>query len=193
MARRRRKRALTDKQRAAADEYLINGFNKAAAMRKVGYSENTCLTFVGRVFNAPAVVEYLDRAKAKRAKRHELTEDWLIERFMERIESGKILAPFKKIADDGSLYWDFTGATEDELALVSDLGVEFAKIGRGPGAIDVTKFKIKEPDVHAAMMALMRYLGLFDDKLDTTSGDQISRIQAGRDRAARADNEDTVH
>jgi phage terminase small subunit len=194
----RTKRAYpTEMQMMAINAYFENGFKKNEAMRTAGYAESTCKTFTGKVFSNPVCVAEIERRMAKRAKKHDLSVDWLIKQFMKRALSGEVFAKFRKVAGDGSLYYDFRGATEEELALVQELQVEFMKSGRGKGAIDVTKFRIKEPDVHAALMALGRHMGIFDDRLDITGGDEISRIQAGRDRAAKAksgeSDPDTIH
>ena len=80
--------------------------------------------------------------------------------------------------------------------MVQDLGVEFTKVGRGDSAVDVTKFKMKDVDAHAALMALSRHLGLFDDKITVTEGSLEDKILAGRRRLnmenAKRD-EDIVH
>ena len=63
--------------------------------------------------------------------------------------------------------------------------------------MDITKFKVTEPDVQAALMALGRHFGMFTDKVEVTEGGSVTeRIQAGRARAyAKADAEkgDTGH
>lgn len=192
----KRTRRPSEQQMRAIDAYFENGFKKAEAMRTAGYAESTCRSFTGKIFSNPICLAEIERRMAKRAKKHNLSVDWLVKQFMKRATSGEVFAKFRKIAEDGSLYYDFKGATEEELALVQELQVEFMKSGRGKGAIDVTKFKIKEPDVHAALMALGRHMGIFDDKLDITGGDEITRIQAGRDRAAKAKidpDPDTIH
>ncbi len=188
---------LTPHQSRAIDAYFENGGKQRDAMRAAGYAESTATNFQVSVFQHPAVVAEIARRRKKLAKKHELTQDWIIERYMQLADAGKTLAKFKKVQEDGTLMWDFTEATEEDLALVSELGVDFYTEGRGPGAIDVKKFKIKTPDVQAALTALSRHLGLFNDSLEV-KGDLAARIQAGRARAFAVEEdegveEETVH
>jgi hypothetical protein len=120
-----------------------------------------------------------------------------VHQFRERAMAGHTLAKFKIIQSDGSLAWDFTGATRTELALVEDMGVEFARTGRGPNAIDVTKFKMKLPDAQAALTSLARHLGFFNDSIEV-KGSLADRIKAAKEQAYqpaldRLAEEETVH
>jgi len=181
---------LTARQSAMLDAYFENGFAKKAAMLTAGYSEKTASFAQSMVWNKPLIQKEIARRKKKLAKKHELTQDWIIERFMRLALSGETLAKFKTVQSDGSLAWDFTGATEEELSVITELGVDFYTEGRGKGAIQVKKFRVKHPDVQAALTALARHLGLFNDSIEL-KGSLAERIQAGRDRAFKGDGEDT--
>ena len=188
----RRKYPLTDKQRIAVDEYMINGFNIKAALLAAGYTASSAHNSSKTWHQSKELQKYLKKKQAAIAEKHKLTEEWVIQRLMHRADSGRLLANFKQIDEDGQLFWDFTGATDHELALVSAIGVELAKSGRGPGAIDVKRVKVQEADAHAALMALGRHLGIFNDKLEVT-GSMAERIKEAKDYARRADEpEDTV-
>jgi len=180
----------------AINAYFENGFKKTKALITAGYAKTTATLRPGVVFDHPLVVAEIERRKAKMAKKHELTQDWIIERFMKLANAGETLAKFKVVQADGSLMWDFNDANEEELALVQELGVEYYTEGRGKEAIEVKKFRVKQPDVHAALIALARHLGLFNDTIEI-KGSLVERIQAGRDRAFgekdKDDKEDTVH
>lgn len=180
----------SDRQMAVINAYFENGFVKKAAMLAAGYAESTATVRSGVVFDHPNVVKEIERRRAKMIKKHELSQDWIIERFMRLANAGETLAKFKVVQEDGSLMWDFDGATEDELALVQELGVDYYTEGRGKAAVSVKKFKVKSPDVQAALIALARHLGLFNDKIELT-GSLAERIQAGRDRAHKNHSEDT--
>jgi len=187
---------LTDKQRTAVDEYMINGFNIQAALLAAGYTASSANNSDETWYRNKELQKYLKKRKAIIAEKHQLTEDWVIQRLMQRADSGRLLAKFKKIDEDGQLFWDFTGATDHELALVSAIGMELAKSGRGDGAIDVKRVKVQEADAHAALMALGRHLGIFNDKLEVT-GSMAERIKEAKDYARRADEPEetteTVH
>ena len=182
------------------DAYMSNGGNKQKALLSAGYTPSTARWNMTKVFRRPDVVKELAKRRKEVSRKFGIDQEYIIGKFMDIIESGEVLAKFKKIMPDGSLTWDFTGATLEELAHVRELGVEFTKSGRGDKAIDVTKFKIKEPDVHAALMAVSRHLGLFNDSIEV-KGSLAEKIQAGRNRAYQIRNEgkptededDTVH
>lgn len=187
---RTKKLGLTAQQSVLVDRYFENGFEKKDALLFAKYSDMTANHGSHIIFGRDAVKAEIERRKAKLAKKHDLSQDWLIEQFMKRVLAPDTLAKFKMIDQWGQLYWDFTGATKAELAMVRDLGVEFTKIGRGKDAIDITKFKMKEPDDQAALMALGRHLGFFNDKLEIT-GSLEERIQAGRNRACKSNETDS--
>lgn len=163
------------------DAWFNNGFNKAQALRDNGYAENTALHMQHQVFNREDVREEINRRKAQLANRFKLDQDWIVGQLVNRAKAGETLAKFKQVADDGSLFWDFTNASQDELALVEDMGVDFVK---GKDGVNVKKFTIKTPDSHAALMALGKHLGIFTDKLEVSGGSLIERLQAGRNRLA---------
>ena len=176
------KKELTQQRMLAIDAWFENGYQKTNAMRAAGYAEQTAVKRQCILFGREDVKAEIQRRQAKAAKKHELNQDWVIKRLMARADAPIHLAKFKKIDTEGQLYWDFTGATQAELGMVQDLGVEFTKAGRGNSAVDVTKFKMKDVDAHAALMALSRHLGLFDDKITVTEGSLEDKILAGRRR-----------
>lgn len=186
------RKKLKDNHRIAAEEYMSNGFVKSEAMRKAGFAETSCTSRSGLVFDREDVKEFIKERQDKIAKKYELDQEWVVQRLMKNAMSGETLAKFKVIQSDGTLAWDFTGATEEELSVVSDLGVEFYTEGRGPEAIEVKKFKVKLPDVHAALVALGRHQGMFTDKVEVTDSLE-DRLAAGRKRAYDKADEKTVH
>lgn len=167
----------------AIDFYFENGFNKKAALLSAGFSESTATGRPQLVFDDPLVVAEIERRKAKLAERHEVTQDWVIERYKMIANAGMTLAKFKKIGKDGELFWDFSGATEEELAVINELATEIYMEGKGPRAQKIKKFKISISDPKAALDSLARHLGMFNDKLDVTVGASlVERLQAGRNR-----------
>jgi len=188
---------LDPKHHLVLDYYFDNGFSKKEALLSAGYAESTANNFAAKVFDREDVQKEIKLRQKKLAKKFQLTQDWLIKRFLRQATAGDTLARFKKIEEDGSLSWDFTGATKDDLALIQELGVDFYTEGRGKNAKKVKKFKIKTPDEQAALMALGRHLGFFHDKVEIV-GSLAERIQAGREQAyAKAEKdregENTIH
>lgn len=185
---------LTDQQKLMVSNYLANGFKKKKAMLDAGYAEGSTLK-PERIFGKPTVKAEIERQQNELIKRNEVDADWVISRLRDRADCGNLLAKFKRVDPDGQLFWDFTDATQFELSLVQAVGVEFGRSGRGEGAIDITRSKVELPDAHAALMALARHLGLFDDKL-TVQGSIADSIAEGRAYARKAamDKEvDSVH
>lgn len=178
----------------AALSYFLRGDSEAEAMRKAGYSKTTASKAPQLVFGREDVKLELERRQAKLREKNELNEEWVIKRWMKLADAGSTLAPYKVVQPDGTLAWDFTGATEEELALVSEIGVDFYVERNGEDTELVKKFKVKHPDSHQALMALSRHLGLFNDKLELTGG-LAERIQNARNRFAVPEDEEqaTVH
>ena len=186
------RRKLNPKQLGAIDAFLTNGGNIKEALLTAGYAFTTAGTQSHKVWYVEAVQEELARRQKQAMKKVKLTPEWVLKRLMERADSGRLLAPFKKVSDDGQLYWNFTGADKKVLGLVSAIGIEFIKSGRGKGSIDITKSRVTEPDVGAAIRDLMRHLGMFNDKLEVT-GSMAERIKAAKAYSQRADEvEDTT-
>lgn len=179
----RRPAALLPMQILAIDAYFENDFVKKDAMLTAGYSLKTATGNPQSVFDKPLVVAEIARRHAKLAKKHEVTQDWVIERYKAIADAGMLLAKFKKVGADGELYWDFTGATPEDLAVVNELATEIYTEGKGPRAEKIKKFKIGISDPKAALDSLARHLGMFNDKLDVTVGASlVERLQAGRNR-----------
>jgi phage terminase small subunit len=175
------KRGLTDQEKVMISAYFENGFEMKNAMLQAGYAESTSDKLSTKIFGRAHVQAEMARRRKRMAKKAELSQDMLIQQLMRRMFSGDTLAKYKKVQPDGSLAWDFTGATAEELALLTELGVDFYTEGRGEGAVVVKKFRVKEPDVQQAIMALARHLGMFNDSLEV-KGSIIERLQAGRAR-----------
>lgn len=189
-------RKLTAKQSVMLDEYFVNGFNANNAMLTAGYTEKTARQGVN-VFQQPHIQHEIKKRMDARTHKSDVTVERIMQEFWDRSQAAKRLAKFKKVDTDGSLFYDFTGATEDDLKFVEGLTVTFEKMGRGPDAITVKKFTIKEPDADKALTALARHLGFFNDKLELT-GSMAERIKEaknqGFDAGCDTDGEDaTVH
>ena len=184
-----RKAKLSMQHRVAIDRYFVNGFKQNDALRHAGYAESTVRDHPEYVFQHPEVVKEIARRRKQIAKKFDVTQDWIVGRLVRMVTAGDRLAKFKVVQEDGTIAWDFRGATKEELSLLTELHADIYIEGRGEDAQLVKKFRIKYPDEHAALIALGRHLGMFTDKVEVT-GDLASRIQAGRKRAAHIETED---
>lgn len=70
-------RDLTDKQRAFVAEYLLD-LNGAAAARRAGYSAKTASEQAAQMLRMPKVLAAVQAGQQARAKRTELTADWVL-------------------------------------------------------------------------------------------------------------------
>jgi hypothetical protein len=190
MAGNKKGQKLSAMQRRAADAYIDNGFrNKLNAMRIAGYADTTASAAANKVvFHQPKVIAYIEAARERLQRKYDVTKDFVVQRMARLANSGEILAKYRYTAEDGSLYWDFTDATADDLSVISGMTVETYADGRGDEKVMVKKFKIDVPDPKGALDSLARVIGLFNDKV-TVQGEVslIERLQRGRERAKAKD------
>jgi phage terminase small subunit len=190
-----RLKKLSHLQLMAISHYFNNGGNQTQAMLSAGYSELSSRRRQGSCFDHPLVVAEIERRRKLLTDKHELTTQWVIDRLMQQADAGRILAPFKEVQEDGTIAWNFTNASDKELEVITEIAVDFYTEKVGEEVHTVKKFKVKVPDAQAALNALARHLGMFNDKLEIT-GSLAERLQAGRQRALDKRNEssgDTVH
>ena len=174
---------LDQRQLLAVDRYM-EGASKADAMRLAGLSEGYATKHQGDFFDQPLIAAEVERRQRSARRRYELEEDWVVQRLMRIANSGEVLARFKKVQPDGLLAWDFTGATEDELAAISELTVTTRRDSQGD---EVVKVKVGSTDPKGALDSLCRRLGLFEDRVRLEGElSLVDRISRGRDRARAA-------
>ena len=83
---------LTDKQQAFVREYLVD-LNATQAAIRAGYSENTAKEIGYENLTKPHIQAAVTEAIQKRAKRVELSQDYVIESIMDTMERCKQAAP----------------------------------------------------------------------------------------------------
>ena len=104
----------------------------------------------------------IEKARAKRAERCELSADWVVEEL--RKIAGANMLDYMKSTPAGDPYLDFSVLTRDQGALLSEVTVEDFVDGRGEDARAVKRVKFKLHDKLSALDKLGRHLGLFDAK-----------------------------
>lgn len=179
---------LTPRMKLAIDNYFANGLNKYKAMRDAGYSHWSSHRQID-VFGRREVKEEIERRQRRMAEKAQVTAEWVIQKFKEIVEAdlGQVLV----IQEDGTAYFDFTKATPEFLANIGEFTVDEIKEGRGDGARPVKRIRVKLNDKLRALEALGRHLGLFKDQVEVKgSVDLIERIQAGRKRLQKNDEEE---
>lgn len=170
-----------DRHMMVINHYLTNGLNKYKAMIDSGYSKDTAIRNVD-VFQRRDVKEEIERRMSKMSKKAEIDADYVIAKFKQIVEAD--LGDILTIQEDGTAFIDMRKLSPNHLAALGEFSVDEFKSGRGPGARDVKRIRIKFHDKLRALEALGRHLGLFNDKL-TIKGevDLIERIQRGRKRS----------
>ena len=176
----RGERPLVHREERAIHFFLL-GHTQKDSLVKAGYSESTARGNPQSVFDRPVVAQELARRQLVIRKEYTLSEEWVIERLMRIADSGRTLARFKKVTEDGGLEWDFTGATEEELALISELTV--AIFSDADGTV-IKRPKVSTSDPLAALNSLARIQGMNKDKVQF-EGELalVDRLARGRERA----------
>jgi hypothetical protein len=187
------KRRNKERYLALAREYCRNGFNKTAAVETVmGWKHETAKNNTHKYFNAnEIVIAEVRRLMDLDGKDAEQRVKRIMELLELYAEGGMILAKFKKVdPTSGDLYWDFTGATQEELMTINSLETaEFAE-GRGPDARHIKKFKIGHSDPLMALDRLARIHGMYQDNLNVQGELSFKdRINAARNRLANAESD----
>lgn len=78
-------RPLSDKQRIFVEEYLVD-LNATQAAIRAGYSERTASRIGPQLLGKTCVREAIEKAQAKRARRVEVTQDYVINNLVEIVE-----------------------------------------------------------------------------------------------------------
>lgn len=131
--------ALTAKQQAFVDEYLID-LNATQAAIRAGYSRKTAAAVGAENLRKPQIAEMIARAKTERSGRTQIDADWLL-----RVLGGEA------VADVADLYSPDTGALKPvhewpevwRRGLVS--GIDVQRIGSDENAVvEVVKVKLAD-------------------------------------------------
>lgn len=182
---------LTPKHILVCERYIQNGGDKTEALRHVGYSEKFCKgAGHEQIFNKPKVAEYILTRQAKVAKKYEITTDRILQEFAKIAFTD--LSKYMRPQEDGTLVWDFRDATEDDLQALEGFSYDFYVEGKGPEEqMSLKKFKISRYDKIAALNALARASGLFDQNI-TVNVSVVERLQRGRDRLRAGEPQDVI-
>lgn len=147
---------LNDKQKRFCEEYIID-LNATQAAIRAGYSAKTANEQAGRLLVNVSVQEFIAELKAERSDRLQITAD-------------DVLKEFWSIAqDDVKNYLSFKMEDEKikvevkDSATINTKNIQEISLGKD----GQFKFKLYARD--AALVNVGRHLGMFKDKLDTTT------------------------
>lgn len=105
-------RPLSDKQRIFVEEYLVD-LNATKAAIRAGYSERTASRIGPQLLGKTWVREAIEKAQAKRARRVEVTQDYVLSNLVEVVERTMQRAPVldrkgEQVTDEeGRAVWTF--------------------------------------------------------------------------------------
>lgn len=170
---------LTQRRKLMIGFYMA-GATQVDSMRMSGHTETASKANCSVEFKLPEVREEIERQQKALRKKYELDEDWVIQRLMRVADGGRILSKFKVVKKDGTLDWDFTGATSEELEVINELTVSYDKNGN-------KQMKIGHESVKGALDSLCRKLGMFQDiQINIGEVSLSDRISRGRERSRLA-------
>lgn len=173
---------LKPQHKLAAEIYMSNGFRQNEAMIDAGFTKSTANSNAHVVFGRPEVLEYIKRRMEERAQKYEVTADRVVNE-MAKIAFFSLGDAIVEAGDDGTVSIDVTKLSKDQRAALAEFTIEEYTEGRGEARLGVRKVKLKPFDKKAALDSLMRYLGLFNDKVELTGTlSLVERIQKGRER-----------
>lgn len=126
---------LTDKQTAFVREYLVD-LNATQAAIRAGYSERTASRIGPQLLGKTCVREAIEKAQAKRARRVEVTQDYVLSNLVEVVERTMQRAPVldrkgEQVTDEeGRAVWTFDakGANKALELLGKHLGIFTDKV-----------------------------------------------------------------
>lgn len=126
---------LTDKQAAFVRQYLVD-LNATQAAIRAGYSERTASRIGPQLLGKNCVREAIEKAQAKRARRVEVTQDYVLSNLVEVVERTMQRAPVldrkgEQVTDEeGRAVWTFDakGANRALELLGKHLGIFTDKV-----------------------------------------------------------------
>lgn len=171
-------RGLNERHLRVIDEYEKQNFaSQKAALVAVGYSDRTSPS---QIFLRPDVLEEIEKRRAKRRRKLEMTEDVLVQRIMWLISAnaGEII---QKLEENN---YDLSVLTEEEKYAVQELADITVEDANGKST---RKTRIKLVSRLDAIDKAMRKLGLYKDKMEVTApGMSVEELlQKGRQRVAQ--------
>ncbi len=158
--------ALPPRQQAFITEYFAQSFNAAAAARSAGYSVRTAESQGPRLLKDPRIAGVVAHRSRNLLAKRKLTA----ERVLGEIEKLAMYDPRKLFTSDGNLI-PFSELGEEEGAAIAGLDVKELYESQTP--VGQLK-KIKLADKGANLERLMRYFGLFRDRLEVNH--KITRV-----------------
>ena len=165
---------LTAKQQRFVDEYLVD-LNATQAAIRAGYSEKTAFAIGAENLRKPKIAEVIASAQAERARRTELTQDMVVAELRKLAFAN--LDDFTEIDDAGNLVPKLKGTTRSQKAALTEVTIEEYIEGRGDGAKEVKRTKIKLADKRGPLVDLGKHLGMWPTKVALGGAPDLPPVQ----------------
>lgn len=163
---------LTAKAERFVEEYPID-LNATQAAIRAGYSKKTARSQGQRLLTNVDIVAAIQKALEKRSERTEITQDRVLQEYAKLAFAN--LDDFVN-TDGEKPYFDFSDATRDQMAAVSEITVDrISQSGEDTPDIDRVKFKLY--DKKGTLDSLARHLGMFTDKTELSGELTINRVR----------------
>lgn len=147
--------ALTKKQKAFVEEYLID-LNATQAAIRAGYSTRTAYSIGDENLRKPEIKSAIDKALAERSKRTGISAD----RIMLELAKLGFVNPTDVInMDDATIRGQ---ANREDTAAISSVKVKIIPTEDGP----IVEREVKTYDKIRALELMGKHLGIFKDRLD---------------------------
>jgi phage terminase small subunit len=172
---------ISDRHRELVRIYFETGMNKTKAAELAGYKHSN--GYIKRLFEKKDVAWLIWEHQSRLQKKFDISRDRIMREHAKAAFSD--LSKFLHKQADGTLAWDFSEATDEELQAVAGLQYDYYYEGQGEDKVLVKKFKPEFHDKKGALEALARMQGFNKDKVEVTGElSFVERLQRGRDRAA---------
>jgi phage terminase small subunit len=170
---------LTPKQRRFVEEYLID-LNATQAAHRAGYSGDTAYSIGHELLKKPEIVNAIGEAQARRSERTEITQDQVLQELA--LVAFADMGKYVTITDDGTVEVDFSHLPEGGLRVVSELVQDEYADGRGEGARQVKRTKLKLHNKLGALELVGKHLGMFVERVETGKPGQFDKLSPDQKR-----------
>lgn len=168
--------SLSPKRRRFVDEYLVD-LNATQAAIRAGYSQKTARSQGQRLLTNVDVAAAISEGRNRLSERTQVTQEMVIEE-LRRIAFLDIRSLFTW-DEERACYVASRELTEAEAAAVSGVKAKTTSYTTDDGVTETRiELELKTYDKLRALENLGKYLGMFTERVDVTSGGQpITRIE----------------
>lgn len=185
-------RAMSGQEAQFLKHYLADPKRNATkAAIAAGYSPRSARFQASDMLKRPNIAQHVAAADAKAVAAVERAAD----RYAitsERIAGELALIGFSnmldfiRVTEEGELCTDFSELTRQQAATISEITVEVHTEGRGDGAKQVRRTRIKLADKRRALMDLAKLMGLGTEKSTTDAPALTAMVEAIRGAVSRS-------